>query len=214
MPDERYDCILIPGGGLFPNGSLPPWTLQRLDHAIRIHRNSRWIGTLSGGTVHKPAPASSKGYPIFESRAAAEYLLSAGIDPGMILTEIASYDTIGNAYFSRQLMAEPLGLQRLLIVTSQFHLPRTKAAFEWVYQLTPLEIDFQLSFQGVDDAGLEDPALEARIKREHLSLEKLQRTRVGISTIKQFSEWLYTEHAAYASDITPDKITDDELRSY
>ena len=85
LSTPEFDCILIPGGGLLEDGNLPPWTITRLDLALKYRDQCRWFILLSGGTVHKPPPLSESGFPIFESRQAAEYLISAGLDPKQII---------------------------------------------------------------------------------------------------------------------------------
>lgn len=214
MDSNQYNCILIPGGGLLEDGSLPGWTVARLDAALSLQRSTDWIITLSGGTVHKPPPLDQQGYPVFESRKAAEYLASSGVDPRRILSETCSYDTIGNAYFSRMLFADPLALKDCLIITSDFHMARTKAAFLWIYSLTPQKTNFNLSFQSTPDRGLSPPALIARRERERRSLANLNLLMEKIAALAAFQRWLYREHAAYAIDRSKDSLTDDELKSY
>ena len=34
-----YDALLIPGGGLLPDGELPPWVRARFDLAISLYQN-------------------------------------------------------------------------------------------------------------------------------------------------------------------------------
>lgn len=210
----ELDCTLIPGGGLLPNGALPPWTIARLDLALTMKKQSRWIGLLSGGTVHKPPPIDTRGYPIFESRQAAAYLIQAGLNPEFIFTEICSYDTIGNAYFSRLLLAEPLQFINILVITSAFHMPRTRAIFEWIYNLPPSSVNYQLSFRSVPDQGLSPQALAARTNRENNSLKQFEITRKDLTTLSKFQTWLYREHAAYAVSLNPEPINQDELKSY
>jgi len=209
-----YDCILIPGGGLLLDGSLPSWTQSRLDRALELKDQTRWIACLSGGTVHKPPPVNDAGYPIYESRAAAEYLINNGLKPEKVLTEICSYDTIGNAYFSRLLFAEPFKLSKLLVLTSNFHMPRTRAIFEWIYRLTPLPVQFQLGFESLPDQGLSPSALKARQQKEKKSLDQVQITRNRITTLSGCFGWLYTEHGAYAPGQVAEFLTGDELTSY
>jgi uncharacterized SAM-binding protein YcdF (DUF218 family) len=211
---KKYDCIFIPGGGLLPDGSLPPWALARLERAKALKSQTRWIAFLSGGTVHKPPPLNENEYPIFESRAAAEYLVQQGLDPAQLLTEISSYDTIGNAYFSRLLFAEPMKMQYLLVITSDFHLPRTQAAFEWIYGLTPLAVNYQLDFYSVPDRGLPPKTLKARIAHEKKSLEKMRETQLDITALDAFQSWFYSHHTAYAVTSQPDKAAGDVLESY
>ena len=210
----KYDCIFIPGGGLLPDGSLPPRTLARLERAKAQKSHTQWIALLSGGTVHKPPPLNEDGFPITESRAAAEYLVQQGMDPAQLLTETCSYDTIGNAYFSRLLFAEPAKMQHLLVITSDFHLPRTQAAFEWIYGLTPLRSSYQLVFESVPNKGLSPEALKTRISREKKSLEKMRQTQLDITTLDSFHAWFYYQHTAYSVASQPDKAAGDVLESY
>lgn len=214
MDKHSFDCILIPGGGLKADGTLPAWTSARLNYVLDRADKTTWIGLLSGGTVHKPPPLNSDGFPLFESRQAAAYLISQGIEPSKLLTEIASYDTIGNAYFSRMLFAEPFSLTRLHVVTSNFHLPRTMTIFQWVYSLTPLESEYELSFADVPDEGLSSAALQARREREKLSLNKLQSRIKSIQSVDVFSRWLYSEHDAYIPSPDKERLTENELESY
>ena len=211
---EIFDSVLIPGGGLLNDGSLPPWTIARLEYALSLRDKSRWFILLSGGTVHKPPPLSESGFPVFESQRAAEYLINAGLDPKQVLTEISSYDTIGNAYFARMLFTEPMALARCLIITSAFHLPRAEAIFRWVYSLQPIQQDCSLSFLSTADEGLSPQALGARQERERLSLENLGSLIKNIGSLNTFQSWLYTEHAAYAARGEKEQLSEDELRSY
>jgi len=211
---DKFDGILVPGGGLLNDGSLPPWTTARLEHALKYKDQCRWFILLSGGTVHKPPPLSESGFPIFESRQAAEYLISAGLDPKQILTEICSYDTIGNAYFSRLLFTEPLQLEKLLIVTSNFHMPRTRKIFEWIFQLQPSLLEYQLVFESTPDNGLSQQALAARVQREKNSLANLKSKILEIRSLDDFHIWLYSEHAAYTPNKPHKPISENELESY
>jgi hypothetical protein len=214
MSDQKFDCILIPGGGLLEDGSLPAWVQARLDTALEYQDQTNWLIPLSGGTVHKPPPLDAEGYPIFESRQAAQFLLAKGIQPGRILTEYSSYDTIGNAYFARALFCEPLALSQCLVVTSDFHLARCQAIFEWIYSLVPLQHDFKLSFISSPDVGLDSQILAARRKREENSLNALQQKTRKLTTLSRFYHWLYTEHAAYAPGITKETLSKEDKRSY
>ena len=211
---SKFDCIFIPGGGLNLEGSLPSWTLARIDRALALQGETRWIALLSGGTVHKPPPLDGNGQPVFESRAGAEYLIRNDLPAEKILTEICSYDTIGNAYFSRLLFAEPLKLKKILVITSFFHLDRTREAFEWAYELTPLPHKYEFKFESVPDVGLTPDELRAREKRESKSLDTLRKNRARIRTLAEFTKWLYSEHDAYTSGPHTDRLSDAELKSY
>jgi DUF218 domain len=189
-----YDAILIPGGGLLADGTPPPWVCRRLEEAAKV-ADARFFVTLSRGTVHKAPPRNSQGFPIDESVAGAVYLLKCGVPKDRILTETVSFDTIGNAYFSRVIHIDPLGLTRLLVITSDFHLTRTRAIFRWVYSLSGG--DHELTFQGVPDAGISEATLRARAEKERHGLESLQEPMSEIRTLEQLQQWLFLRHGAY-----------------
>lgn len=206
-------AVLVPGGGLLPDGGLPPWMRQRLERALS-EPGEPLIVLLSGGTVHKPPPLDAEGFPIFESKAAARYLLSRGADPARLATETSSYDTIGNAYFGRFDHVEPLGLERVTIVTSQFHAKRTEAIFRWIFGLTPSPVT-SLHVVAVPTVGMSAEQLDGRLRREAQSLSGLQELIDRIDTIPKLHHWMFHEHEAYAAHLTPRRATHpDVLDSY
>ncbi|MGK7901750.1 MAG: YdcF family protein [Hormoscilla sp.] len=210
---SQYDAILIPGGGVREGGELPIWVQRRLDRSLDIQQGE-YIITLSAGTTHKPPPLDDKGFPIFEAIGAANYLVKRGWDPKKILTETSSYDTIGNAYFSRVIHIEPRGWRKLLIITSEFHLARTKSIFQWVYGLGVPANYYQLQFESVTDAGIEQEALEARREKERQSLVRLAEIQSQVQSFPQLHEWLFTEHGAYSVSVRPQQVKDSKLEMY
>jgi hypothetical protein len=192
---REFDALLIPGGGLTDSGELPPYVIARLDRAL-AHPDAYFI-PLSAGTTHRPHPLDQRGYPIYESLPAARYLRAHGIPERRILAETFSYDTIGNAFFTRLVFAEPRGLRRLHVVTSEFHMRRTEAIFRWVFGIGPSG-GYELSFEAVENAGISEQALAHRAVRELASLDRVLALAQRIATLPQLHEWMYTEHAAYA----------------
>jgi uncharacterized SAM-binding protein YcdF (DUF218 family) len=191
----QFDAVLIPGGGLTTSGELTPFVRARLDRAL-AHSADFYI-PLSGGTTHLPPPLDPRGYPIFEAIPAAQYLHGRGIPRTRILVETSSYDTIGNAFFTRTIHTDPRGLSRLLIVNSRFHMARTEAIFRWVFGAAPGR-GYDLSFESTDEIGISPEALEARAGRERASLEVVRGLASRITTLSGIHQWLFTEHGAYA----------------
>jgi hypothetical protein len=208
-----YDALLIPGGGVRDKGELPPWVKSRLDHVIKIH-STEYIIVLSAGTVYKAPPLDENGFPIFESIAAAQYLVDQGINPGAILCETSSYDTVGNAYFSRVIHVDPQGCKRLHIITSVFHMPRTKAIFEWLYGLDGQGGKYQLTFDPTPDTGIAAADLQARVDKEAESLSQFLKNTATIHTLQDCHRWLFTEHAAYAASATKRQAIGKALNTY
>ncbi len=191
----EFDAILIPGGGLTRSGELMPFVRARLDRALE-HSADFYI-PLSAATTHLPPPLDARGYPIFEAVPAAQYLHERGIPRQRILTETCSYDTIGNAFFARAVHTDVLGLWRLLIVNSEFHMPRTEAIFRWVFALAP-DRGYELTFESTENAGVPREAIERRVERERASLETVRALALRIASWGELHRWMYAEHAAYA----------------
>lgn len=142
----------MPGGGLLPDGSLPLWVQNRFDFAIQ-RANGSSILALSAGTPHKAPPLDKGGRPVLEALAGARYLVSCGYPPEKILTETASWDTIGDAYFARTIHTDPAYLRRIHVITSAFHMPRTEAIFRWVFTLTPVAPSYEMEFTAVPNGS-------------------------------------------------------------
>lgn len=212
--NQDPQAVIIPGGGLTEKGTLPAWVKARFELALQSAGDTSVFILLSGGTVYKPPPLDPRGYPLFESRVGARYLSARGIEKDRILTEISSYDTIGNAYFARMIHTQPANLEKLLVVTSHFHLARTREIFNWIYSLTPRPVDFQLHFEGAPDAGLGPESLRAREEKEQKSLRKVKQIRRTLTSLRDFHRWLFTEHSAYNLAGTHDPLPPDLKISY
>jgi hypothetical protein len=190
-----YDAILILGGGVRAGGELPEFAKRRLDLAL-ARQSGEPMAPLSAGTSHRPAILDADGRLLTESLAGARYLIGRGIPPDRIFCEATAYDTIGNAYFSRVQLTDPLGWRRLLIITSQFHMPRTEAIFRWIYSLdSPLP--YQLEFAASANDGLSDAALSGRMEHERTSLRAVEQLRERLTSMRAVASWLFTAHKAY-----------------
>ena len=211
-----FDAILIPGNGVDEDGELPSWVRGRLDRVVRDYRGE-YVLPLSAGTTHRPPPRDARGFPILESVAAGQYLLARGIPADRILTETASYDTIGNAFFSRVIHVDPHGFRRLLVIPSEFHRARVEAVFRWVYGLQPCNQLYELSFAGHPDTSMNTVALAARQERERETLAGLAGLIGRITTMGEFHRWIFTEHKAYnaaRSAFGDGQVTGATLQSY
>lgn len=200
-----YDAILIPGGGVRAGGALPPWSIARLQRALEIE-NGEILITLSAGSVHVPPPLDEDGFPILESLAAARYLLARGIPPERILTETCSLDTIGNAFFARLLHIDPLRLRRLLVITSEFHMPRTAFIFRWIFSLDAPPGGYELYFDATPNDGMDEETLADRRRKEAQSLELARAASQAIDSMTALHRWMFNEHQAYTAGKSPQRV--------
>jgi hypothetical protein len=170
--------------------------VPRFDRAIEV-AGEAWLMPLSAGTPYRPPPLHERGFPIFEARAGAAYLVGRGVDPRRILIEESSYDTLGNAFFSRVLHVIPRGFSRVLVITSEFHMPRVEAVFRWVYGLDGGSC--AVEFDAVPDVGMDAEALQARADQERASLAVFESLRARVATLGELHRYLFTEHGVYSA---------------
>eukprot|EP00882_Tetradesmus_deserticola_P029766 GHRQ01033368.1.p1 GENE.GHRQ01033368.1~~GHRQ01033368.1.p1 ORF type:complete len:194 (+),score=90.96 GHRQ01033368.1:89-670(+) len=157
-----------------------------------------------GGTPHKPSILGSNGHVLHESTAMASYLMARGVAAADVLKETASYDTVGNTYFSLAVHALPAAWARLAVVTSDFHMPRSRALFVDIYRLAGSSMfgnphRFSLTFLSASDEGCFDEAVyAARLTKEAASLAHWQGVAAGLRSLPELQAWLHSDHLCYA----------------
>ena len=195
--DNKPDGIIVLAGGLTPTGGVPTWVEGRLDAALALHRKTGSIILCTGGgTPHKPPILFENGHINHESTVCANYLLERGVQSDKILKEWSSFDTIGNAYFSLVVHALPLQWKRVVAITSDFHMPRTKVAFDWIYGRGDSSIC--VDYVGVPDQGMSEEALKARMERERESAVALRKSASKLTSLVEINQWLHATHRCYA----------------
>jgi vancomycin permeability regulator SanA len=203
------DAIIVLAGGT--RGLLPClWTKQRMDVAIELFSGKENIILVSGGTSHK-LPYIYNGRPIYESEIMCRYLIEKGIPASRILRNSVSFDTVGNAFYSRVIHTDPAELYNLKIVTSEFHLKRSIAIFSHIFSLKPNRC-YSLDFIASDDHEIDSKTISERLNREKTSFENL--SFLHIETIKDMHKWVYSKHEVYASNLNIKKAKGYVLNSY
>ena len=160
------------------------------------------ILTLSAGTAHVPQLLDARGSVVFEATASAAVIINEGVDAADVFLETTSFDTIGNAFYSRNDHCSLAGWRRLLVITSEFHLARTKAIFDWVYGAAGAEPSgaYELSYLGTEDTGLTPAEVNARKAREDASTRNVVSSLApGHRKLSSVREFLTTRHDLYSA---------------
>lgn len=196
--------IVILAGGCCNSNKLNCFVEKRLDKCINIYKKGTKIIILGGGTYHKQPILDYRGMVKHESSLCAEYLLNKSIPEKDIYKEWSSFDTIANGFFFYLQFERPLKIDNIDLVTSKFHMPRTKVIFN--YFKTLFNTDIKINYIESDDK-LDKDLLVLRKEREHESKISFENNIVNkINKIDEFMEWFYTKHNAYRARIQYDKI--------
>ncbi|RCX32231.1 YdcF family protein [Thioalbus denitrificans] len=141
----QADAIVILGGAL--EGVQPPRLVpdlgeaaDRVLHAARLYRAGKAPRiVVSGGNLPWDASVAS------EAEAIRGLLMEWGVPETAVLIEPGSRTTRENAILTRELL-EREGLDRVLLVTSAFHMPRALGAFRAVgIEAVPSATDYRAS---------------------------------------------------------------------
>ncbi len=208
MVVQSNTAYVILGGGVHPLGS-PKRLTQERAHAINtlaeemfLHGETLPYFIFCGGKGYRN-PVAIRGvvYPIdgkpesweeyeqvvTEARAMEE-LFNNSIPPGLVLREEYSQSTIQNAFFIFTLFATPLSLERLVLVTHDWHRERALLCFEKARQflLPPVALDV-LDLEILNDAKVQPERYAAQMESEK---EKIGRIGTALNACKCTTDYL------------------------
>ncbi len=135
--------IVILGGGISKDETLPLQVKKRLKKAIKISKKRGFDRFLVCGK-YSFLFSEDEVPSVTEAKIMKDYLVSKGIDKKNIFLEEKSMDTISNAYYAKTEYFLPENENKGLIITSDYHLPRSKAIFKKIFGK-----NYQLDFIGV-----------------------------------------------------------------
>ena len=219
---NKLDAILVLGGGAPASLTEPPVYVQRrADDAAKVIRrleelklknkretSSLPILCLSAGTAHLPQLLGPDGFPIWESTSCAAYLAEKHRLTRNVFVETSSYDTIGNAFFARTSHTDVNGWRHLLVITTEFHMNRTAAIFNWIFvdcssvdRNKRKRVPYELYFLSSPNVGLTEEAIAARKEREEQSRKNVQDNLARkYTTLPDVWKFLNSDHALYSAD--------------
>jgi len=116
---DHYDAIIVLGAQVYPDGTPSVQLSWRLDAACDAY-------------YQKPVPivvcgARGKDEPMTEAEAMKHYLIGKNIPETDIMTDPESFTTKQNLRNAAALLENISGISQVLIVTSDYHVPRSLA---------------------------------------------------------------------------------------
>ncbi|QQG40278.1 MAG: YdcF family protein [Candidatus Aenigmatarchaeota archaeon] len=210
---SKADAIVVLGGGLTSDGGLPKWTVARLEEALKLY-TGQYVVVLGGMSVHVPAVLDADKFPVFEAFVEADYLTRRGVDPLRVLKQWASFDTIGEAFFTRVMHTDPLNIRRLIVITSEFHMPRTRELFTWIFGLDGPRPPYELEFVATPNEGMDADILAIRLAKEDKALEEMRPIMKSVRSMEEFHRYLFSRHGAYAVAKKVSRESGDILKTY
>ncbi len=115
----EYDAIIVLGAQVLPDGTPNVQLSLRLDAAVKAWQLHRVPVVVCGAQgADEPRP---------EAEAMREYLVQRGVSGDMILEDPDSFNTEQNIRNAAKLLADREGIHRVLLISSDYHVPRAMA---------------------------------------------------------------------------------------
>jgi uncharacterized SAM-binding protein YcdF (DUF218 family) len=154
--DGAADAIVVLGGGVNPDGTLPSAARRRVERAVELFEGGIAPRLILSGrcglNVEEP--------PVTEAAAMARHAATFGVPERALLLEEDAKDTLGNAYFTWARFLEPNGWTSIRVVTSDFHLSRAAMVFRKIlgpgYDFSMVAAPSGLSPRELIDRALEE----------------------------------------------------------
>ncbi|MAG60279.1 hypothetical protein CL619_00685 [archaeon] len=215
LMSEEFDAIVILGGGLKEDLTLPIWVKVRVKKAIQVYKEqgSKYFILPTSSTPHVPIKLDNDGQPYNDSKAIAKELLENEIPKEKILMLDFARDTLGEAFFTRILFTDIRNLTKLCIITTKFQMPRAKHFFQETFALKP-RIDYQLTFIESENIGITDEVLEMREQSEDNRVKNSVFNKRNIQTLADLHDYFCNGHLAYTPFAKQRELTDLEKKSY
>ena len=164
---EGLDVVIVLANQMDSSGALNLESRARAEKAIKVLSEKKIPSIVTCGWAYR----SDSDIKI--ANAFKAYIVNTlGMDPKRVITELNSRDTVGDAFFTKTKLAIPCGWRKICVVTSEYHVPRTKEIFKFIYG-----DEFDISIFGVN-VEFDDNV----IQRELASIRAFRKTFFGVES--------------------------------
>ena len=154
------EVIVVLGSPNFPNGTLGPIALDRLQGCLSIFNPQKHKILCTGGfgTHFNTSPIAHANY-------LKDFLIQKRVPSTAFLPLALSSNTVEDAVMSKSILIKT-EFKDLVIMTSEYHVARVKFIF------TEILKDFNLNFNAVTHHSIDD-VLEPLIQHEKMAMDQL-----------------------------------------
>lgn len=194
----KRDAIVILSNKLTPDRDLNEESMKRVEKGVELYKEgiSSLIIMNGGPGLFTEKTLEGKCVPRgthpVQSEVMRDYALSLGVPNDKILIQDFSSDTVGEAYFVKEIFLFSMQLRNIIVVTSDYHMKRAKIIFDQV-----LGPGYSTEFVGVK-TSLENDL--NTIEREGRSLDKFLEHfgKLEPGDSPGIEQVLYTKHPLYS----------------
>ncbi len=160
--NTKYQALLLPGGGVLPNGDLDLTVKPRLEKAAELYKAGKVPAIITCGShsykIEKP--------DLTEAQAYANYLISLGVPSESIYLEEESQESLGNILFAKTNILMQQNWHKLLVIPTY---KQTTERIDYLLQkILGSEYEWEILRVGenTEPSNLEREAKALRITKE------------------------------------------------
>jgi len=154
------EVIVVLGSPNFPDGTLGPIALDRLQGCLSIFNSQKHKILCTGGFG-----AHFNTSPVAHANYLKDFLVEQGVPSTAFLPLALSSNTVEDAVMSKSILMKTV-FKDLIITTSEYHVARVEFIF------TEILKDFNLNFKAVAHHSI-DGVLEPLIQHEKVAMDQL-----------------------------------------
>lgn len=162
---SKTDAVIVLANLMDPNGVLNFESAARAAKAVEAFNRFQANVLVTCGWAYR-SDSDMTIADAFKNHVMSRY----GIPSERIIAETNSRDTVGDAYFTKSLLADANAWKKITVVTSNYHAARTQEIFDFVYG----------ERFSIDVIGAEVPHDEAISGNELKSLHAFKNTFAGV----------------------------------
>ena len=184
--------VIVVLGNRLKTEDIHPELKGRVDTAISLYqkvqnlkKNTDIVLIMSGGI-------SNKEVPISESEVMREYCITNKIPQNKIMKEDRSLDTIGNAFFTKEIIDSIKNVTCIYVVSSCYHMNRSKYIFNMCFGME-YTFNFEYCY----------PYNKINVNKKEESSFMLASDffmDIGAGEIRAIEERLFTAHKLYSNN--------------
>ena len=193
-----FDSIIVASNTLTPARKLSRECRRRVDKGIELYEDKQAPVIIMNGGPGKftePTPEGTfvpRGTHPVQCEVMRAYAMALGVPEDDIVMQDYSSDTVGEAYFCKEMILVPEKWKTNVYVTSNYHVPRCMAVYDHI-----LGKGFSTVFTGVAVDSDNDPEIWAFERRAYAMFkEQFGDTPKGDSAA--IEEVLYSKHGIYS----------------
>ena len=183
----KFDVVIVLANEMNKEGALNPESLSRIELGCKYHFKKPSTFLITCGWDYRTDSS------LFIGNVMKSYATRLLVDPNKIISECNSRDTVGDAFFTKINVIKKNEWKKLLVVTSNYHVLRTRKIFEFIYGSSyDVEVIGSLGFDTKDKQLLETKSTQA--------FDKTFRD-IKTGNDKEIYERLRTAHPFYNGNI-------------